>query len=124
MADCPPDSIHRAPGGEVWIDHDTCIGCGNCAGNCPYGVIQMAATPPRKPGLLQWLLFGRGPGPGQDKTAKAKAEKKGGPEPVKLAVKCDMCMGIKGGPACVRACPTGAAIRTSPEVFLNTVVTR
>lgn len=122
MADCPPDAIHRAPGGEVWIDHDTCIGCGNCAGNCPYGVIQMAATPPRKPGLLLWLLLGVGPGPGEDKRKKAK--KADGPQPVKLAVKCDMCMGIKGGPACVRACPTGAAIRTSPEVFLNTVVAR
>jgi CRP-like cAMP-binding protein/thioredoxin reductase/ferredoxin-like protein FixX len=124
MADCPPDSIHRAPGGEVWIDHDTCIGCGNCAGNCPYGVIQMAATPPRKPGLLMWLLLGAGPGPGEDKSWAQRKKKKGGPEPVKLAVKCDMCMGIKGGPACVRACPTGAAIRTSPEVFLNTVVAR
>ncbi len=25
----------------------------------------------------------------------------------------------KGGAACVRACPTGAAIRVSPEQFLN-----
>ena len=25
-----------------------------------------------------------------------------------------MCKGIEGGPACVRACPTGAAIRVSP----------
>jgi ferredoxin len=30
-----------------------------------------------------------------------------------------MCSGIKGGPACVRACPTGAAIRVSPEEFLG-----
>ena len=27
--------------------------------------------------------------------------------------------GIDGGPACVRACPTGAAIRVSPERFLS-----
>jgi CRP-like cAMP-binding protein/thioredoxin reductase/Na+-translocating ferredoxin:NAD+ oxidoreductase RNF subunit RnfB len=124
MADCPPDSIHRAANGEVWIDHDTCIGCGNCAGNCPYGVIRMAATPPKKPGLLQWLLLGRGPGPGEDKSVTQKKKAPGEPEPVKLAFKCDMCMGIDGGPACVRACPTGAAIRTSPEEFLNTVVAR
>ena len=26
---------------------------------------------------------------------------------------------IDGGPACVRACPTGAAIRVSPETFLS-----
>jgi Fe-S-cluster-containing hydrogenase component 2 len=30
-----------------------------------------------------------------------------------------MCAGIDGGPACVRACPTGAAIRVSPEDFLT-----
>ena len=30
-----------------------------------------------------------------------------------------MCAGIKGGPACVRACPTGAAIRVAPEEFLG-----
>jgi Fe-S-cluster-containing hydrogenase component 2 len=32
----------------------------------------------------------------------------------KQAVKCDMCMNLAGGPACVRACPTGAAIRVHP----------
>ena len=37
----------------------------------------------------------------------------------KRAVKCDMCKGIAGGPACVRACPTGAAIRVSPEGYLR-----
>jgi Fe-S-cluster-containing hydrogenase component 2 len=30
-----------------------------------------------------------------------------------------MCSGKKGGPACVRACPTGAAIRVSPDAFLT-----
>ena len=106
MKDCPPDAIHRAPNGEVFIA-DNCIGCGNCERNCPYGVIHMAATKPKKPGILQWLLFGRGPGPGEDLSAKGSGEKK--------AVKCDMCADISGGPACVRSCPTGAAIRISPE---------
>jgi Fe-S-cluster-containing hydrogenase component 2 len=32
-------------------------------------------------------------------------------EAAKTAVKCDVCASLKGGPACVRACPTGAAIR-------------
>ena len=78
MKDCPPDAIHRAPNGEVFID-DNCIGCGNCERNCPYGVIQMARPPPQKPGLLQWLLFGAGPGPAASgattrrRTTKAKA---------------------------------------------------
>ena len=37
----------------------------------------------------------------------------------KKAVKCDMCKDLPGGAACVRACPTGAAIRVSPDEFLN-----
>jgi Fe-S-cluster-containing hydrogenase component 2 len=120
MADCPPNALHRAETGEVWID-ETCIGCENCANACPYGVISMAAPPEPKPGLLQWLLLGRGPGPGEDKTAHGeKATKDGsGNPPKKKAVKCDLCKDIAGGPACVRACPTGAAIRMRPADFLD-----
>lgn len=108
MKDCPADAIHRAPNGEVFIA-DNCIGCGNCERNCPYGVIHMAAKPPKKPGLLSWLLFGAGHGPGEapyDHQVVTSGKK---------AVKCDMCKDLKGGAACVRACPTGAAIRISPE---------
>ena len=116
MADCPPNAIHRGPDGEVYID-DTCIGCGNCQRNCPYGVIRMDKVPPKKPGLLAWLLAGIGPGPGEP--PKKWTEKRVDPETPKKAIKCDMCSGIEGGPACVRACPTGAAIRVAPEEFLT-----
>lgn len=116
MADCPPNAIKRGPDGEVFID-ETCIGCGNCQRNCPYGVIRLDAKPPPKPSLLSWLLFGAGPGPGEApyKWRKKHADK----EAPKVAIKCDMCSGIEGGPACVRACPTGAAIRVAPEKFLT-----
>ncbi len=119
MADCPPNAIKRGPDGEVFID-PTCIGCGNCQRNCPYGVIRMDAKPPEKPGLLTWLLLGIGPGPGEASYSwrKKTAAKQGLPQ-TKLAVTCDMCSGIEGGPACVRACPTGAAIRVAPEGFLS-----
>ncbi|MEM9311552.1 MAG: NAD(P)-binding domain-containing protein [Pseudomonadota bacterium] len=116
MADCPPNAIQRGPDGEVFID-ETCIGCGNCQRNCPYGVIRMDPKPPKKPTLLQWLLFGSGPGPGE---ASYKWRKENGdPEQPKQAIKCDMCAGVTGGPACVRSCPTGAAIRVSPDKFLT-----
>lgn len=113
MKDCPVDAIHRAPSGEVFIDH-SCIGCGNCQSNCPYSAIRMEYDAPGKPGLLSWMLLGLGVGPGEDrhgtpdKVAKAKGKK---------AVKCDACMDLPGGPACVRACPTGAAVRIGPEQF-------
>ncbi|MBM85935.1 MAG: oxidoreductase [Rhodospirillaceae bacterium] len=113
MSDCPADAIHRAPNGEVFID-EKCIGCGNCARDCPYSVIHMAYPPPAKPGLISWLLFGTGPGPGEDKTPRGKPE--GARE---TATKCDMCKDIDGGPSCVSACPTGAAIRVNPEEFFS-----
>lgn len=115
MKDCPPDAIHRTPGGEVYIA-DNCIGCGNCVSNCPYGVIQMTSRePPPRGGLLSWLLFGRGEAPGTPRAAPAADDS------AKKAAKCDMCKDLSGGPACVRACPTGAAIRVSPQAFMRLV---
>ncbi|HEX5485344.1 MAG TPA: cyclic nucleotide-binding domain-containing protein [Limnobacter sp.] len=112
MKDCPPDAIRRNENGEVMIA-DTCIGCGNCAKNCPYDAIELRVKPPkRKTGLLSWLLFGAG---GQLGEREAVYDANA----IKKAVKCDLCIGNDGGPACVRACPTGAAFRISPEVYLN-----
>ncbi len=113
MKDCPPDAIHRSAAGEVFVN-DSCIGCGNCEKNCPYGVIQLAPVDPkrRRPSLWSWLVLGLGPEPGMEPQPKGK-------DIPKKAVKCDMCMDLPGGAACVRACPTGAAIRVSPDEFLN-----
>jgi ferredoxin len=81
-----------APNGAVYIC-DTCIGCGNCERD------------------WQWLL-----------RASAKpgvATKVYDKSMVKKAVKGDTCRDLPHGPACVSACPTGAALRVSPERFLN-----
>lgn len=119
MSDCPPNAIRRGPDGEVFIS-ETCIGCGNCQRACPYGVIQMDKPPPKKPSLFQWMVFGKGPGPGEpDYEWRKKHAKAGGGDSPKVAIKCDMCSGKAGGPACVRACPTGAAIRVTPDAFLS-----
>lgn len=108
MKDCPPDAIRRSPGGEVYIS-DACIGCGNCQRNCPYGVIQMGVESKKEPSLWRWMMFGG------DEPGHGDSHEKG----IKKAAKCDMCKNISGGPACVRACPTGAALRVSPEKFLK-----
>ncbi len=121
MKDCPPDAIHRSPSGEVYIT-DACIGCGNCEKNCPYGVIQMAPLAKNRGinSLWTWLLTGLGNEPGtRVPKAASSGAKDGKPGAVKKAVKCDMCKDITSGPACVRACPTGAALRISPEKFLD-----
>jgi CRP-like cAMP-binding protein/thioredoxin reductase/Fe-S-cluster-containing hydrogenase component 2 len=114
MLDCPPDAIARDPRGEVYIK-SSCIGCGNCERNCPYGNIFMVHPEPKK-SVLGWVasLFGVEPLAGDvDRT---------------VAVKCDLCRDLSGGPACVRSCPTGAAIRVTPSEYRTTledlVVTR
>ena len=105
MLDCPPDAIARDPRGEVYIKSN-CIGCGNCERNCPYGNIFMVHKEPSR-SLFGWVksLF-----------VKAKEEVE-----QTVAVKCDLCRGISGGPACVRGCPTGAAIRLTPEQYRETL---
>jgi len=102
--------IHFAwlrPDGEVIIQ-DSCIGCGNCVSNCPYGVIQMVYSKPAEPFSLLSLL-----GLGKKDAAKSKGPAKAG--------KCDMCSTLPGGPACVRSCPTGAAMRVNPRKMLEII---
>jgi thioredoxin reductase/Fe-S-cluster-containing hydrogenase component 2 len=115
MADCPVDAITRAPTGEVFINQTTCIGCSNCANNCPYGVINMVdPTSGQKPhqNWLTWLLDSVGlptPAPPEHDHNAPHAMK---------AVKCDLCKDTGGSPSCVAACPTGAAIRVAPETYM------
>ena len=102
MLDCPPDAIARHPRGEVYIKN-TCIGCGNCEANCPYDNIFMVYSRP-KTTLWGWLrsIFAAG------EEAALKQQ---------VAVKCDLCAELPGGPACVRSCPTEAAVRLSSEEY-------
>ncbi len=106
MLDCPPDAIARDPHGEVYIKSN-CIGCGNCERNCPYDNIFMVHKK-EKFSLFGWIASLFQPA---HETATAPT----------VAVKCDLCRGIRGGPACVRHCPTGAAIRLTPGEYRDTV---
>ena len=118
MDDCPPDALQRDRNGEVYV-RDNCIGCGNCARNCPYDVIQMSALEEKRPpGLLWRLLFGD---PVPDESGENKPKK---------AVKCDLCKEL-GEPrsgrkraACVASCPTGAIVRADPRKLVDEVLQR
>ncbi len=91
MTRCPVGSIRRKDTLDIVIE-DWCIGCGNCATDCPYGninVVQLDDTPGKQ---------------------KQKAE----PRP--KAVVCDLCAEFPE-PNCVRACPHDAAIRVEPKSF-------
>jgi CRP-like cAMP-binding protein len=107
MLDCPPDAIVRDPSGEVWIKSN-CIGCGNCERNCPYGNIFMVH--PKRTSRWGWLdsLFGLGNAAEEDEGAT-------------VAVKCDLCRDLGNDPACVRSCPTAAAIRVTPDEYRKTL---
>jgi CRP-like cAMP-binding protein/Fe-S-cluster-containing hydrogenase component 2 len=95
MIGCPTGAITRPIGTtEVVIDPMTCIGCGNCSRRCPWGNI--IEVPYQHPVL--------------------KKE-------IKLATKCDQCVGRDDGPACVQKCPHGSAVRISFKDFAGVAET-
>jgi putative YpdA family bacillithiol system oxidoreductase len=111
LTDCPAgDAIQRGAKGEVYINEAKCIGCGNCASNCPYNMIVMSHSKPKVSawtGVLDLIGIDR-------KSANV-------PEIRTKAIKCDLCRDDSAGPACVRSCPTGAAIRVSPAKYFETI---
>ena len=128
MTDCPPDALNRDPNGEVWINDETCIGCGNCEAYCPYDVIKMAKVDDEPgPGLLMRLLF---PSRAKKKAASDAKPAEGGAATVKKAVKCDLCRELpakkSGAPraACVASCPTGAIVRIDPGEYVDEIYER
>jgi Fe-S-cluster-containing dehydrogenase component len=91
MIGCPTGAIHRSTaGGEIVINQTTCIGCSICANNCPYDAIRMVEIRDDEGVFMV------------DKDLK----------PILKATKCDLCVDQYGGPACERACPHGALVRT------------
>jgi len=110
--DCPsPGAIGRDPYGVVRINEHDCIKCGQCASACPYGVILMVEPKPHESFFTSLLDLI----PGMKSKAGHQQSEQG-----KKPVKCDLCEDIVGGPACVRSCPTGAAIRVDPWAFTQT----
>lgn len=122
LTGCPTGAIGRFPGGQVDIDPKSCIGCGDCATQCPYNAISMI---PRKAGKF-------------DVTAKgwhSWFDLKPDPLPPAveqtddlLAVKCNLCQGTTLNPpslagakrkaySCEENCPTGALLRVDPHTY-------
>jgi Fe-S-cluster-containing dehydrogenase component/CRP-like cAMP-binding protein len=124
LTGCPTGAIARFPGGEIDIEPKTCIGCGDCATQCPYNAITMIPLVEKveKPGTLARLskFFSLG---------ETKL-----PEPVTdtenlLAVKCNLCQGTGLNPpgakreaySCEENCPTGALLRVNPREYFSEV---
>lgn len=121
LTGCPTGAIGRLPGGQIDIEPRTCIGCGDCATQCPYNAISMvprkpAAPPPQWLGarIKQWFSLA----PPTLPAAVTDTENL-------LAVKCNLCNNTPLNPAgaqhkaysCQENCPTGALVRVNPKEY-------
>jgi len=123
LTGCPTGAIARFAEGQIDIEPKTCIGCGDCATQCPYNAISMV---PRKSPVVQ--------SPGLLGTLKAwfSLAPPTGPSPVTetedlLAVKCNLCENTPLNPkgarnaaySCQENCPTGALVRVNPREYFT-----
>jgi Fe-S-cluster-containing dehydrogenase component/CRP-like cAMP-binding protein len=123
LTGCPTGAIGRFSEGQIDINPKTCIGCGDCATQCPYNAITMI---PRKPVLAAASGIG-----GKLKSWFSLAQPKM-PPPVTdtenlLAVKCNLCENTPLNPkgakraafSCQENCPTGALVRVNPREYFD-----
>jgi Fe-S-cluster-containing dehydrogenase component/CRP-like cAMP-binding protein len=126
LTGCPTGAIARFPDGEIDINNLTCIGCGDCATQCPYDAISMIVRPgsakanPR--GLSDrvaslFSLRAQSLPPAVEETEDL------------LAIKCNLCHGTPLNPAgatrqaysCEENCPTGALVRVNPREYFDEI---
>jgi Fe-S-cluster-containing dehydrogenase component len=123
LTGCPTGAIGRFANGQIDIDPKTCIGCADCATQCPYNAISMiprrAAAPPaptlraRIRNLLS-LAPPRAPAPVTETESL-------------LATKCNLCNNTPLNPrgarshkySCEENCPTGALVRVNPREYFT-----
>jgi Fe-S-cluster-containing dehydrogenase component/CRP-like cAMP-binding protein len=127
LTGCPTGAIGRFTLGQVDIDPKTCIGCGDCATQCPYNAISMV---PRKPK--------EAPAAGGFKS-RIQDLLRVSPDPIPppveatedlVAIKCNLCSdratlnppGKKTRRySCEENCPTGALARINPREYFTEV---
>lgn len=124
MTGCPTGSIFRDPRGWVDIDPGTCIGCFDCATQCPYDAITM--VPKNGEPVVTFDLMG----------TLRKAFTLSTPPAAQLtpaddvvAIKCNLCehtpLNPEGAPrqaySCEENCPTGALLRVDPVKYFSEV---
>jgi Fe-S-cluster-containing dehydrogenase component/CRP-like cAMP-binding protein len=123
LTGCPTGAIARLAEGHIDIYGDKCIGCGDCATQCPYNAISLV---PRKSSapvsqsvggkLPSWLSL-RLPQTPPPVTATTDL----------VAVKCNLCQNTSLNPkgakkaaySCEENCPTGALVRVNPREYFS-----
>lgn len=125
LTGCPTGAIARFPDGEIDINAATCIGCGDCATQCPYNAISMV---PMHAGVEV------SNGLGSKFFSPFSLGETKLPPPVTatddlLAVKCNLCSDTPLNPkgakraaySCEENCPTGALVRVNPHEYFDEV---
>lgn len=128
LTGCPTGAIGRFDFGQVDIDPKTCIGCGDCATQCPYNAISMVPRRPKEAAKTNGGLKARF----QD-FLRIKPDPI--PPPVDatedlVAIKCNLCsdraaMNPPGAKrraySCEENCPTGALARVKPREYFSEI---
>ncbi len=122
MTGCPTGAISRFGQGQVDIDTKTCIGCGDCATQCPYNAISMISRKAVATDATRNFAW------------KIRDLLRLQPDPLPaavdatedlLAVKCNLCNATSMNPpkskgakySCEENCPTGALARITPSQY-------
>ena len=125
LTGCPTGSIFRDKRGQVDIDAQTCIGCFDCATQCPYDAISM--VPREDNGKVEFNLFGA------LKQKFSLAPLVAPPAPATsddvVAIKCNLCEHTPLNPvgssrpaySCEENCPTGALLRVDPLKYFTEI---
>ena len=123
MTGCPTGSIFRDAVGHIDIDPHTCIGCYDCATQCPYDAISMVPRepPPAKQGFASKLR----------NAFKFKIDPPAAPADADdlVAIKCNLCEDTPLNPpdvrhkkySCEENCPTGALVRVDPIEYFSEI---
>lgn len=135
LTGCPTGAIERLRGGQIDINQASCIGCGDCATQCPYDAISMiprgqsaksakAAKESAAPSNAKWKLphwLSLAP-----KTLPPAVETLDD----LVAVKCNLCSDrVTLNPpgarthkySCEENCPTGALARVNPREYFSEI---
>ncbi len=123
LTGCPTAAIARFAEGHIDIDKKACIGCADCATQCPYNAISMVPRKQAEPdrlGLLgtlkSWLSI-----------AAPKVPEAVSATDDLLAIKCNLCENTMLNPkgaktaaySCQENCPTGALVRVNPREYFS-----
>ena len=124
LTGCPTGAIFRDPKGQVDINMLTCIGCFDCATQCPYNAITMVprAGSPTVPLDLKSRINNLFSFNVQKPAAAVESDDM-------VAIKCNLCESTPLNPggalrpaySCEENCPTGALVRVNPQEYFGEI---